>query len=66
VLALSKMLNMPVYKIISSLVNNKIIEKRQYVRGYKEYTETDEYKNKVGTNKKSVVDDTYDDLIKCI
>ena len=64
VLVLSQMLNMPVYKIISSLVNNKIIEKRQYARGYKEYTETDEYKIKIASNKD--IDDTYDQLIDSI
>jgi hypothetical protein len=47
VLVLSKALNIPVYKIISCLVNNNIITKRTEVRGYKEYTETDEYKNKL-------------------
>lgn len=65
VLVLSQMLNMSVYKIISSLVNNKIIEKRQDARGYKEYTETDEYKNKIASSKKDM-DETYNALVDSI
>ena len=63
VLVLSKVLNIPVYKIISCLVKHKIITKRTDVRGYKEYTETDEYKNKlINTN----VEKMYDALCSSI
>lgn len=66
VLVLSKMLNIPVHKIISCLVNNNIIEKRQYARGYKEYTETEEYKDKVSSSKNTNINDSYNELFDSI
>ena len=68
VLVLSKVFNIPVYKIISCLVKHKIISKRTEVRGYKEYTETDEYKNKLSkiNEEKSKEDKMYDSLCSSI
>ena len=68
VLVLSNVLNIPVYKIISCLVKHKIISKRTEVRGYKEYTETDEYKNKLNKNneEKSEEEKIYDELCNTI
>lgn len=68
VLVLSKVLNIPVYKIISCLVKHKIISKRTEVRGYKEYTETDEYKNKLSkiNEEKSEEEKMYDALCSSI
>ena len=68
VLVLSNVLNIPVYKIISCLVKHKIISKRTEVRGYKEYTETDEYKNKLNKNneEKSEEEKIYDELCSTI
>jgi len=68
VLVLSKIFNIPVYKIISCLVKHKIISKRTEVRGYKEYTETDEYKNKLSkiNEEKSEEEKMYDELCSSI
>jgi len=68
VLVLSKVFNIPVYKIISCLVKHNIISKRTEVRGYKEYTETDEYKNKLSkiNEEKSEEDKMYDSLCSSI
>lgn len=68
VLVLSKILNLPVYKIIYCLVKHKIISKRTEVRGYKEYTETDEYKNKLSklNEEKSEENKLYDALCSSI
>ena len=35
------------YKVVSLLVKNKIISKRDEARGYDTYKETDEYKKKI-------------------
>jgi hypothetical protein len=68
VLVLSKIFNIPVYKIISCLVKHKIISKRTEVRGYKEYTETDEYKNKLSkiNEEKGEEEKMYDALCSSI
>jgi len=68
VVVLSKIFNIPVYKIISCLVKHKIISKRTEVRGYKEYTETDEYKNKLSkiNEEKSEEEKMYDELCSSI
>jgi hypothetical protein len=47
VLDISKSNNILTSQVISILVNNKIIASRSLARGYKLYTETEEYKNKV-------------------
>jgi hypothetical protein len=40
-----------VWQIVSVLVNNKIINKRNDARGYEKYKETDEYKSKINDSK---------------
>ena len=50
ILQISKILEIPVFKIISSLINEKIINKRSDARGYNEYIQTDEYKNKINNS----------------
>lgn len=47
IIEISKNNKIETYKIVSLLVRNKIISKRSDARGYDEYKETDEYKNKI-------------------
>jgi len=43
--------NLMVWQIVSVLVNNKIINKRNDARGYEIYKETEEYKSKINDSK---------------
>jgi hypothetical protein len=47
ILEISKTLGIPVFKIVTFLISEKIIGKRSDARGYNEYIQTDEYKNKI-------------------
>ena len=51
IITISNQNNIEVYKIISLLMHYKIIEKRESARGYKIYTTTEEYTNKIKTTK---------------
>jgi hypothetical protein len=53
ILEIAKLLNIPIYKIISTLVREKVIKTRSDARGYNIYIETDEYKNKLSNKKKT-------------
>jgi hypothetical protein len=51
IMKISKDKNVQVWQIVSVLVNNKIISKRQDARGYEIYKETEEYKSKLNDSK---------------
>ena len=51
IIIISKAKNVMVWQIVSVLVNNKIINKRNDARGYEKYKETDEYKSKINDSK---------------
>jgi len=51
IIKISKDKNVQVWQIVSVLVNNKIITKRQDARGYEIYKETKEYKSKLNDSK---------------
>ena len=51
IMKISKDKNVQVWQIVSVLVNNKIITKRQDARGYEIYKETEEYKSKLNDSK---------------
>ena len=51
IIIISKAKNVTVWQIVSVLVNNKIINKRNDARGYEKYKETDEYKSKINDSK---------------
>jgi hypothetical protein len=51
IIKISKDKNVQVWQIVSVLVNNKIITKRQDARGYEIYKETEEYKGKLNDSK---------------
>jgi hypothetical protein len=51
IIKISKDKNVQVWQIVSVLVNNKIIIKRQDARGYEIYKETEEYKSKLNDSK---------------
>jgi hypothetical protein len=51
IIKISKDKNVQVWQIVSVLVNNKIIIKRQDARGYEIYKETEEYKSKLNYSK---------------
>ena len=51
ILEIAKLLNIPIYRIISALVREKVIKTRSQARGYSIYIETDEYKNKLNQKK---------------
>ena len=51
IIKISKDKNVQVWQIVSVLVNNKIITKRQDARGYEIYKETEEYKSKLNDSK---------------
>ena len=51
IMKISKDKNVQVWQIVSVLVNNKIITKRQVARGYEIYKETEEYKSKLNDSK---------------
>ena len=51
IMKISKDKNVQVWQVVSVLVNNKIITKRQDARGYEIYKETEEYKSKLNDSK---------------
>ena len=51
IMKISKDKNIMVWQIVSVLVNNKIINRRNDARGYEIYKETDEYKSKINDSK---------------
>lgn len=51
IMKISKAKNVMVWQIVSVLVNNKIINRRNDARGYEIYKETEEYKSKINDSK---------------
>jgi hypothetical protein len=51
IMKISKAKNVMVWQIVSVLVNNKIIIRRNDARGYEIYKETEEYKSKINDSK---------------
>jgi len=51
IMVISKEKNVMVWQVVSVLVNNKIITKRNDARGYEIYKETEEYKSKINDDK---------------
>ena len=51
IMVISKEKNVMVWQVVSVLVNNKIISKRNDARGYEIYKETEEYKSKINDDK---------------
>ena len=51
IMKISKVNHVMVWQIVSVLVNNKIINKRNDARGYEIYKETEEYKSKINDSK---------------
>jgi hypothetical protein len=51
IMKISKAKNIMVWQIVSVLVNNKIINRRNDARGYEIYKETEEYKSKINDSK---------------
>jgi hypothetical protein len=51
IMVISKEKNVMIWQVVSVLVNNKIINRRNDARGYEIYKETDEYKSKINESK---------------